>query len=105
MSNEFQNAFEAFMVAAQERVNADYMRFSAGYPNAKPPVLVAEHGKRYVRIVSDNGVQRSAWGFVDTTNGDVLKSAGWKSPAKNFARGNIHDQNKGCGRAYWTSVQ
>lgn len=44
---------------------------------------------KYARIaaVGDDG-HRSAWGFIDMSNGDVLMSAGWKAPAKH-ARGNI----------------
>lgn len=34
--------------------------------------------------------------FVDRTNGDVLKAASWKAPAKH-ARGNIFDKNTGLG--------
>lgn len=39
-------------------------------------------------------VERSAHTFVDTTNGDVLKPASWKTPAKH-ARGNILDEHNG----------
>ena len=39
-------------------------------------------------------VEASVWGFINVGNpnfevGDVLKSAGWKTPALNKARGNI----------------
>lgn len=34
-------------------------------------------GKRYARIVSEDHGQRSASGFVDMSNGDILKAAGW----------------------------
>jgi hypothetical protein len=47
---------------------------------------------------------RSAFGFIDKTNGNVLKPADWKGPAKNFCHGNIRDENKGCGRVRWTGV-
>ena len=36
----------------------------------------------------------SAYCFVDRTNGDVLKAASWKAPAKH-ARGNIFDDSNG----------
>jgi len=45
-------------------------------------------GRRYVRIVKASGSGRHAFAFIDTTNGDVLKPAGWKGPAKH-ARGSI----------------
>jgi hypothetical protein len=59
-----------------------------------PEVLVPEEGKRYVRVMSKSKNSNSAWAFVDKTNGDVLKPASWKAPAKH-ARGNIFDQWNG----------
>jgi hypothetical protein len=37
---------------------------------------------------------RSVYCFVDKTNGNILKSASWKAPAKH-ARGNIFSENNG----------
>ena len=48
-------------------------------------------GKKYVKIIRQNSV----WGFVVKVAddkfkaGDILKAAGWATPAKNKARGNI----------------
>lgn len=52
---------------------------------------------KYIRIVCGNGTPNCrVWGFVVNTHddpkfkyGDILKAAGWKAPAKNFARGSI----------------
>lgn len=51
-------------------------------------------GSKYIKITRNDG--GSAWGFVvkgDTDKqfkrGDVLKAAGWATPARNFARGNV----------------
>ena len=55
---------------------------------------MTERGKRYIRIAQARGPQRSAWAFIDTTNGDVLKPASWNAPAKH-ARGNIFDAFNG----------
>lgn len=96
-----------FLTAAQAKVNATYEAFQArSETKFIPPSLSLEIGRRYARIVStdSHGSSRSAFGFVDLTNGDVLKSDGWKSPAKNFARGNVADANTGTGRMNWTSV-
>lgn len=50
-------------------------------------------GKKYARLVTQlNGANRSAMGFIDLTNGDILKADGWKAPAKH-ARGNIRVGN------------
>jgi hypothetical protein len=59
-------------------------------------------GQKYIRIFSEeNGQMRSAWGFINKKKfqkgmagitfeaGDVLKCAGWKTPALNAPRGNL----------------
>ncbi len=46
-----------------------------------------ERGSRNARIVTEQG-QRSVFCFVDLDNGNILKAAGWKAPAKG-SRGNI----------------
>lgn len=57
----------------------------------------AHQGARYIRIMRGGSVHA----FVDRTNGDVLKPASWKAPAKH-ARGNIFDNNNGLGSMLWT---
>lgn len=100
---DFDTAFASFLVAAQSTSDRTYRQFQgAAQVQSTGPKLVAEHGRRYVRIVAENG-QRSAWAFVDKTTGAVLKPDGWKAPAKG-ARGNIFDSANGCGRACWTGV-
>jgi len=54
---------------------------------------VAKAGKKYIKIISED-TQRSVWGFINVGNdkfkvGDILKAAGWASPALNKARGNV----------------
>ena len=51
-------------------------------------------GKKYIKITKENGT--SVWGFVVACDDDkkfakgtILKAAGWKTPARNFSRGNI----------------
>jgi len=51
-------------------------------------------GRKYLKIVKESSV----WGFINLTNkkfkeGDILKAAGWASPALNKARGNIFHDN------------
>jgi len=52
-------------------------------------------GPKYIKIYREKG---SVWGFVVATDkdkvfkkGDILKAAGYNSPARNAARGNIID--------------
>lgn len=66
------------------------------FPTLARTVLTVEPGKKYARVVSDNGVSRSVYCFVDMGNGDVLKAASWRSPSKH-PRGNVYDQNPTAG--------
>lgn len=53
--------------------------------------IAVEVGVKYARLVqtgADGNTSRSAYAFVNLENGDILKAAGWKAPAKG-ARGNI----------------
>ena len=62
-------------------------------------------GSKYVKIITGNSV----WGVVVRVHndkkfrfGDILKPAGWKTPARNFARGNVIDGN--FGGVSWTGA-
>jgi hypothetical protein len=63
-----------------------------------PPRVTIMDGSRYCRIVTEDAGSRSAYGFIDRMNGDLLKSSGWKAPAKH-ARGNLRGEKPlaGCG--------
>ena len=62
-----------------------------------PKFSVDPGGKKYLRIVRDDGTQRSVYCFVDVANGDILFPHGWKAPAKgpSAKRGNIFDEDGG----------
>lgn len=47
-----------------------------------PYLISVEYGRKFARIVQDHGHQRFVHCFIDITNGDVIKSAGWKAPQK-----------------------
>jgi len=53
-------------------------------------------GRKYAKITQRNG--GSVWGFVMLQDdkkfkaGDILKAAGWATPARNFARGNVFEE-------------
>ena len=83
---------EAFIAGAQGVINA---YFEKSYKNLTPPTLVAEKGRKYIRIVSTETCSRSAWAFVEASTGLILKSASWKVPAKH-ARGTIHTETHGA---------
>jgi len=66
--------------------------------------FTVEYNKKYVRISANNSVL----GFIVAVDndkkfkkGDILKPAGWKAPARNFARGNVLD---GGYEIHWTGA-
>lgn len=72
-----------------------------------------EEGRNYIKIIrerrGDGMGGRSVAGFIvkkDTKKfkrGDMLKAAGWKAPATNFARGNVLTDLPE--RVRWTGIQ
>jgi len=65
-------------------------------------------GNKYVKVCTNESVCAFV---VACTNdkkfqyGDILKPAGWKTPARNFARGNIFDpENERFARVRWTGA-
>lgn len=63
-----------------------------------------QFGKKYVRVVISDSISagRSAHCFVEVATGNILKSASWASPAKNFSRGNVI--TKDFSRVTWTGA-
>jgi hypothetical protein len=84
-NSAFNEILTAFIANSQDKVNEDFKK----YPNCTVPTLVTMQGKKFVRIVRQEVVSRSAWAFVDISNGDILKAASWATPAKH-ARANIY---------------
>lgn len=101
---------DEFLSVAQKVVNNDYITFMPVTPGGPhTPILTIMKGRRYARIVAlgykhGYGSPRTVWGFIDMTNGDLLKANSWKAPAKNFARGNIFDTDRGLLGQKWTGV-
>lgn len=65
---------------------------------AEGVIIETVPGRRYVKLVErDDSIQlRCVHCFVDRKNGDVLKAATWRAPAKH-ARGNIFNEDRGLG--------
>jgi hypothetical protein len=66
--------------------------------------LSVKSGKKYIKVISDDSV----WGFIVNTAddpqfryGDILKAAGWATPARNSARGNVFGEYS----VAWTGPQ
>ena len=90
---EFLNALSEL----ENRIIEDFQEFSPIRP-ARLKEFIASlgylPGRKYLKIVKESAV----WGFINLTNknfkeGDILKAAGWASPALNKARGNIFHDN------------
>jgi len=68
---------------------------AAHFPSLPMPNVYLEHGRRYVRVAKFNGSQNMVHTFVDLTNGDVLKAAGWDGPTLKHPRSNVFDADYG----------
>lgn len=90
----FRQAMADFMAYCR-KVSDDYME--ANFPTLQKKSFDLVEGSRWVKVVAGDGSSRSAWAFLDKTNGDVMKAAGWNAPAKH-ARANVFD------RASWRNV-
>ena len=91
---KFDIALRVFVEGCQN-IHTDYM--ARQFSNLTPDEITITTGRRYVRVMRyrmPRGAGGSVHCFVDMTNGDVLKAASWKAPAKH-ARGNIFDEHHG----------
>lgn len=92
-SQTFDERLEEYVHGVQKKMN-DY--FEAKNLSWEPDKISIDEGRRYIRIVKTSmpSKSKSVHSFIDKTNGDVLKSASWKAPAKH-ARGNIYNNDFG----------
>lgn len=90
-----------------ENIKASYatMNFRAEMTNRFNDSLETKTGKKYIKVLHTTG---GVWGFVVATDtdakfqkGDILKAAGWASPARNFSRGNVFTGNY---KSTWTGA-
>ena len=67
-------------------------RYGAGFPENCKEEIVVSYGKKFAKLVAESKdkSRKSSFGFVDLETGDILKAAGWATPAKGV-RGNIFD--------------
>lgn len=93
--------FVSFMAACQKMITDHY---SQGYSKTEIPILVAEEGTKFIKIVKKNEGVYCFVAKVDNTTkmlgnvvmGGVYKSASFNAPAKH-ARGNILSPDNGMG--------
>lgn len=65
---------------------------SNGFTHEPAPIASYRVGQRYAKVLAGKNVHT----FIDMTNGDILKAATWKAPAKNGVRGNIFADDLGA---------
>lgn len=88
----FSEAFHGFVKAYSEKLEA---HDKAAFPSLPPRMVGVDEGNKYMKVwVSSHGNSRSVYCFVNRENGDVLKAASWKAPAKG-KRSNIFDADFG----------
>lgn len=96
-NEKFNTAFAAYLAGVNAKVVEGYKK----YASLTPPEVTYEEGGRYVRVIkvekNASGVvgSRSVHTFVDKTNGNVLKAAGYRKPETKNPRGNIYDADNG----------
>ena len=68
-------------------------------------IVDCEIGSSYIKIVRNGSVHSF---IVNKAGkfpvGTILKAAGWRAPAKNFARGDLLKPETWAGRIQWTGV-
>ncbi len=100
---EFEAALSSFVANAQTMIDRHTDEsFAASRAKVDDPTfgavkLALQRGPKYIRVVRNDvfaGEERpgGVYCFIDTTNGNILKAASFKTPAKH-ARGNIFDAN------------
>ena len=102
VSNELATA----LIGLKDVIVADYAKFLKEIECTKDKFGIEfEAGSKYVKVVSiSGGGSRSVHCFVEKANGNILRAASWKSPARNFIRGNVFDQASYIDRVRWTGV-
>lgn len=86
MEAKFDTAFASYFEGCK-KVTADHF---AVMKYKDDSVWSFSEGPKYVKVFNRGSVHS----FVDKTNGNVLKPASWKAPAKH-ARGNIYAADNG----------
>ena len=102
VSNELATA----LIGLKDVIMADYAKFLKEIDGSKDKFGIEfEAGSKYVKVVSiSGGGSRSVHCFVEKANGNILRAASWKAPARNFVRGNVYDQESYINRVRWTGV-
>ena len=85
--------FQSWLASAN-KIFEDHRQVTC--PNLPKESLIPSEGERYIKItrVREGQVAGNVYGFIDRTNGDILRAASWRAPAKH-ARGNLFSPDNG----------
>lgn len=75
-----------------EKLTDEHWERNKYRPEFKPSIGV-DKGPKYWRIFRKDMNSRGVWGFVDTTNGNILFPKTWKAPDLKNPRGNVTDSS------------
>ena len=121
MSEIIKEAMTDKMDDLLDHMRENYVKWSRSGPDGSTDIktemeedyadgLVYEYGSKYIKVISGKRNQNSVCLFVVNTDrdkkfrfGDILKPAGWAAPARNFARGNVFEED-GFNRVQWTGA-
>ena len=95
------------LIGYKDNIVANYVDWcgSAGISDIGKFGIEFEPGSKYVKVVKiSSGGSRSVHSFVEKATGNIWKAASWKSPARNFVRGNVFDSASYTNRLSWTGV-
>jgi hypothetical protein len=95
---DVQERINLYVDLVQKKNNRYYEIYDFKFSD--PPTVTVDYGNKYARIVKNDQLNgsRTVHTFVNMTNGDILKSGGWKAPAPNGVRGNIFANDFGADR-------
>lgn len=99
--NHIANNFETFFGVVGSANGSEYVNNRVAEFKAK---IRVEEGNKFIKVITDTSVH-SFIVIADTgkfKKGDILKANSWKAPAKNFARGNII--NNDYNNVRWTGA-
>ena len=96
--------------AYKKFIKDDYIKWSQPVTEIRQEmidrfVVDSEVGSSYIKIVRNGSVHSF---IVNKAGkfpvGTILKAAGWRAPAKNFARGDLLKPETWAGRIQWTGA-
>lgn len=95
----FDKRLASWLKSVQKFLDDYYQKNFSNLSGTERLVVEMSRGRRYVKVFThrpntDGYNQCMVFAFIDTTNGDILKPATWKAPAKT-ARGNLFNADDG----------